>query len=206
MRRILLVRHGETSLGSDNRTEGQQDVALSDAGQAQADALATVLQPLPVDVIYSSDTTCAMETAQAINRHHDQRVRYEAALREIALGKFEGLTADEMRARYPQDFSAWEVDRSKATHGGETVNQLAARVRTLLEAITHDSERLTVVVAHSGPLRMLICEALRLPHSKYWRFNVDPASITELKLHHRSWTLHRLNDMSHITVDHENHA
>ena len=199
MKRLLLIRHGETNWNVEARLQGQREQTLNATGQAQVEALAQALRDVSIDIIYSSDLERALATAQAINTAHHLPIATEKRLREFSLGKFEGLTPDELRQRYPQDFEAWRADRSRATHGGETVAQVAARVETLLVEIERSLAKTVVVVGHGGPLRVMICKALRLPEAKYWRFRLDNAGIAELEHGQNHWLLIRHNDMAHLS-------
>ncbi len=180
--------------------QGQREQALNATGQAQVEALAQALCDVSIDVIYSSDLERALATAQAINTAHHLPIETDKRLREFSLGKFEGLTPDELRRRYPQDFDAWRADRSRATHGGETVAQVAARVDTLLAEIERSLAKTIVIVGHGGPLRVMICNALQLPEAKYWRFRLDNAGIAELERSQNHWLLIRHNDMAHLSA------
>jgi len=200
MKRLLLVRHGETDWNYEHRLQGQQDLPLNETGIQQVELLASHLAAEPFDAAYSSDLDRAYETARIINQHHDLVIRKDERLREIAFGKYEGLTYKDIQSRYPQEYSTWINDHSVATHGGETVGQLGARVGALLTQIEADTHTQTVlIVGHGGPLRMLIALALRMSPDKYWRFRMGNTSVSEVQANQKNWVLTRLNDQTHLS-------
>lgn len=200
MRRLILVRHGETDWNSEHRIQGQQDVSLNAAGLEQAERLAARFAEMRIDALYASDLSRAYMTAQAINQHHRLPIRKDERLRELGYGKYEGLTFGEIEKRHPQEYSAWVKDHSVSTHGGETVGQLHARAKSLLDQIMMTDDEVNVLVGHGGSVKMVICAALRLPEDKYWRFRLGNTGICELELRHEVWVLESMNDQTHLYV------
>lgn len=144
---LLLVRHGETDWNRDGRVQGHSDVPLNETGQAQAEALAEELRDEPVGAIYSSDLCRALDTAEAVAVRVGRAVEALPGLREKHFGTWEGLTREEILARFPDAVAGRWGD-------GETREQMDVRVLATLEAIAarHDDETV-VVVTHGGPLR-----------------------------------------------------
>lgn len=114
---LILVRHGETPENSIARIQGQQDTLLSENGRAQARLLAARFSRVwdgaadssfpaaTPDCIYTSDLSRAIETAQIIKETVSSlsplRIVTSPLLRERGFGVWEGLTAAEVRSRYP---------------------------------------------------------------------------------------------------------
>lgn len=146
MTTVLLVRHGETDWNRDRRLQGQTDVPLNDAGRAQAAALARELAGTEVDAVYSSDLARSLETARAIAEPHGLEVVTRAALRERHFGSWEGLTDEEIRARFPEAATGPWGD-------AETHEQLTERVLAALHEIAASHPGgVVVVVTHGGPM------------------------------------------------------
>ena len=70
MAQLLLIRHGETVWNREGRFQGAIDVPLSEKGKAEARQLGAYLRDKPLKAIYSSHLSRALETAQAVARHH----------------------------------------------------------------------------------------------------------------------------------------
>ncbi|MGH3064744.1 MAG: histidine phosphatase family protein [Gaiellaceae bacterium] len=148
--RLLLVRHGETDWNAERRVQGQTDRPLNETGRAQALELAAGLAAEPLDAVYSSDLARAFETARAIADRHGLLVAPLRALRERDFGTWEGLTDDEVLARYPEAHTAPWGD-------AETREELLVRtVAALRQIATNHPGGRVVVVTHGGPLRAML--------------------------------------------------
>lgn len=199
MVRLLLVRHGETAWNTAGRFQGQTDLPLSTAGQCQAKALGRALTAERVHALYSSDLQRTWETARIIAASLHLTVQPEPRLREMAFGHWEGLTFAEIQQRDPHTLAAWQADpEHMAPPGGETLLQVTDRVRTALHRlVSHCQEETVVLVAHGGPLRILLCLALGLASRAYWQFAITPGSLSELQVYEQGAVLTRLNDTHH---------
>ena len=102
MTRILLARHGETDWNLQQRWQGHTDTPLNETGRKQARALAEELAGEPIDAVFSSDLIRAHETARLIAVPRGLGVTALRDLRERHFGSVEGLTTDEVFARYPE--------------------------------------------------------------------------------------------------------
>jgi alpha-ribazole phosphatase len=193
--RLILVRHGETDWNAQRRYQGWSDLPLNEVGLQQADALAVHLAGEQLDAVYASDLERAMQTAQIIAEGHNQPVIADLRLREISFGDWEGLTFDEVRARWPGEVDAWLGDSLRiAPPSGETLAQVAGRVQDAFNDVAGKNEDRTVLlVAHGGPLRVLLCLALGLDVRAHWRFRLDAASVSELSVYDGEATLVKLN-------------
>jgi alpha-ribazole phosphatase len=200
MVRLLLVRHAATAWTAQGRFQGQTDVPLSPHGHRQVADLARRLRTETIHVLYASDLQRAWETAQAVATPHALRVQPEPRLREMAFGRWEGLTYAEMRQRDATGLAAWERDQLHiAPPGGETLLQLSERVRAAYTSIVSAGQDKTVgLVAHGGSLQVLLCLALGLPPQAYWQFAMAPASLSELCVYEHGAILISLNETHHL--------
>ena len=107
VRKVLLIRHGQTDFNRQRRLQGIMPVPLNQQGREQAAALAQHLRRQPIDAVFSSPLTRAKQTAQIIGQALKQPVQDDARLGEIDFGKFEGLTYSGVKARYPQAHRRW---------------------------------------------------------------------------------------------------
>ncbi|GAJ15856.1 unnamed protein product, partial [marine sediment metagenome] len=170
MMRVILVRHGETIWNEEQRYQGASDPPLSERGELQARRLAARLASESIGLIYSSDSTRALQTADQIAAHHGRQVRADPRLREMDFGDWEGLTYSEIRERYPQALARWQGDPlATSPPGGESLAQLAMRVGDVLDDFPKlDQAETVLVVSHGGPLRVLLCLALGLAPADHW--------------------------------------
>jgi broad specificity phosphatase PhoE len=150
MTTILLVRHGETDWNLERRVQGHTDRPLNETGRAQARALADELAAEQIDVIYSSDLIRAHETARIVAERKGLDVTAVAELRERDFGTWEGLTDDDVFARFPDA-------HHRAWGDAETKGEMAERVLEALRriALAHGDGRV-LAVSHGGPLRAVL--------------------------------------------------
>jgi alpha-ribazole phosphatase len=199
--RLLLARHAPTDWNRAGRFQGQRDIPLGPAGLRQAGLLAQRLAAEPIEQVYSSDLRRTRETAHVVSDTIGCPVVADARLRELHFGAWEGLHHDEIRQQYPRELAAWEADPARSPPpGGETLTQLADRVAAFLAALTPEGtpERTILVVAHRGSLQVLLCLALGLPPESRWKFEMAPASLSELRLYGEGAILNFLNDTHHL--------
>jgi len=198
--RLLIVRHGLTSWNNEGRFQGQTDVPLNQIGRRQAAALAKRLSTERIDAAYASDLSRAWETATAIIAHHACPLQAEPGLREMSFGDWEGLTYAEIQERDAQLLARWEVDElNLSAPAGETLHQIAQRVKTVFERITVKHPDDTVLlVAHGGALQVLLCLILGLPSQSYWQFHLDQASLSEVRIYPQGAILNLFNDTCHL--------
>jgi broad specificity phosphatase PhoE len=170
-RRVLLLRHGRTEWNASGRFQGQQDSALDLIGRAQAAAAAVAVAPMQPDVLLTSDLARAADTAALVAAEAGVAVTPEPRLREIHLGRWEGLTRAEVRALFPSEYAAWQAGLDERRGDGETYAEVGARA---VECVTEWLDRLgpgslVVAVTHGGTARATIGTLLSLDPDTWWR-------------------------------------
>ena len=170
IRRLVMLRHGQTDFNADSRMQGQLDSDLTELGRAQAVAAAEVLGKLQPLLIVSSDLHRAYDTAIKLGERTGLRVRADQRLRETHLGDWQGLTHTDIDAEAPGARLAWREDARWAPHGGESRVDVAARsVPLVAELVAGEPEwgvepdRPVVLVAHGGLIAALVAALLKLP-------------------------------------------
>jgi len=200
--RILLVRHGETAWNATGRLQGQSDTPLNALGHEQARRAAQRLACEPVRGLYSSDLARALQTAAIIGQALGLTVVTSSRLRERLYGAWEGLTAAEIQARYPEQFAAWRARSPDfAPPQGETRSQLLARALAELNAIAlrHVGE-MAVVVTHGGLCYVLISHFLGSVDGDHREFTFGNASIHTLETTADRWAVISVNEMAHLQI------
>ncbi|MGE4298489.1 MAG: histidine phosphatase family protein [Desulfovibrionaceae bacterium] len=195
---VLLLRHGRIPQVSPRRFVGQTDPPLDNVGRAQAEAVRRRLEDTPLARVVSSDLRRALDTAAIVCRGREMRIEPEPALREICLGAWEGLTVDEVRARFPGAYEARGQDMAHARpEGGESFADLDARAWPVFARVarTAHAAGATLVVAHAGVNRVLLCHALGMPLAHLFRLGQDYCCLNVIQPAHHGFVLHGLNQL-----------
>ena len=168
--RLILVRHGETEGESSIRYHGRTDVALSELGRTQMRLAARALEARRAGKtfahVFSSPLVRASEGARIVAGDAAPLVTIDD-FAEVHFGLFEGLTADEIRERYPDEFARWNADRLAPTYTypeGESRAAFTNRVERGLERMLtlwtpRDDDAL--LVAHRGVIRAIVRKLAR---------------------------------------------
>ena len=151
---LLLARHGETEWNRVGRWQGHADPPLNEAGRRQAEELAESVAGDGIVALYSSDLRRARDTARAVGHRLGLKVVEDAALREIDVGSWSGLTRAEVEQRFPEGYARWLA--GEIGHDGETREELTERVVNAATRIAagHPGESV-LVVTHGGVIRAL---------------------------------------------------
>ncbi len=186
---LFLARHGEVS--GTGAYIGSSDPPLTETGRSQALTLARALPLSPVRCL-CSPLLRARQTAGIVARYHDLAPEYIADLREIDFGRWEGLTFADIEASEAELVGRWLSDGADFTFPeGENIRSFRRRVCALAPALTALGN--TLVVAHGGVIRVLICYFLGLELDEYLSFDVRPGGLTILRINKGGATLKGFN-------------
>jgi broad specificity phosphatase PhoE len=171
VRRLVMLRHGQTEWNAGNRMQGQLDTELSELGRDQAVAAAEVLAKRHPLLIVSSDLRRAYDTAVVLTERTGSPLVVDGRLRETHLGDWQGMTHGEVDAVAPGARVAWRNDATWAPHGGESRVDVARRSVPLIAELVDsqsdwgadESDRPVVLVAHGGLIAGLTARLLGLP-------------------------------------------
>jgi len=199
--RLFLARHGDTELNSAERYWGCTDVKLSADGLRQAERLRDRLAEEKIDVVYSSDLKRASVTAETIASKHQLDVNHCEELREVDFGNIEGLTYDEIRQLHPEFFNKYWIRRLLDLRfpGGESIDELNSRVSKFTDRLKgHTAEKTILIVAHQGPLAILICQLLGVELQFRRQIRLSLASLSIVETYSQGAVVSLLNDATHL--------
>src|SRR2546429_244375 len=194
---IYLLRHGEVVHAETRRFIGHLDVPLSERGERQSRVQATRLADAELTAVFTSDLARARRTAEIIAAPHGLTPTVIPALREIAMGRWDGRTAEEIRGSEPAAFADWMARVGEFPFPeGESVPDLRARAWPAFEAIigAHAGESVAIV-AHGGTNRALLCTALGLELRRLLALGQDYGALSVLARVAAGWRLVRLNEL-----------
>jgi probable phosphoglycerate mutase len=154
---IYLARHGETEWNVARRFQGQQDSPLTERGRGQARAMGELVRDLIRQGegwrLVSSPLGRAWATANQIARASGLAVELDERLAEVSCGDWEGLLREDVIAEHGESLSGGELIFRGP--GGETYEQVLARVESFLADLPPEPERRMVVVSHGASGRVL---------------------------------------------------
>ncbi len=190
-RRLILLRHGRTEWNANRRYQGQLDPPLDEVGQAQAIEAAALVASMHPDVLVSSDLQRASQTAAKIASLTGLPLRVDARLRERHLGHWQGLTREEVAARFPEEFTDWQAGRDVHRRGGESRPEVAARALAVLAELPGTG--LIVLVSHGATSLCLSAALLGLPQTPSVLGPLANCHWSELRETDFGWTLRAHN-------------
>ncbi len=184
--RLLFVRHAPTAWNLDGRYQGRTDTPVGEAGAGEARRIAEALRGSDVDLVVTSPLRRAIDTAEVIAAAlGGVRSVVDDRLVEIAFGDWEGLTQDEIRARWPAVLRAWKrAPQSTRFPGGESLRDAEERVRDFLRTPPWRGEELVrgvVAVSHAGPIRLARLLAERRPLAQFREVPVATGTAQEFR-------------------------
>ena len=181
MKKLILIRHGETEYTKTRRYCGHEDIPLNAKGIKQAKRLSGKLKSMRVDRIYSSDLKRALETAKIA--FPKKTILKKKRLREIDFGEFSGLTFEEAKRIYPRSYKTWLNDPAKSRiPKGESMSILKNRVEACFKIIFGQNPKKTIaLVSHGGPIRIILLKILGQNLDKFWNIKQDTATINVIE-------------------------
>ncbi|MBB5883639.1 histidine phosphatase family protein [Xanthomonas sp. LMG 8992] len=200
MTTLILARHGHVDWIAPERFRGRAELPLSKLGALQAAALAArVAQSWAPDAIYTSPLSRCVRTGAAIAQTTGVPAKILDDLSDIDYGQWQGLTHEEVAARWPDLARAWFATPDLAViPDGETLADVLVRAMRVLHRLLRDHGSQTVVlVGHDSINRVILLQCLGLPLARYWRIKQEPCCVNEIAIEAGDFTLHRLNETHH---------
>ncbi len=199
MIKVYLMRHGQTEGNLKRFHQGWGDVALTDTGIAQAEALAALIEDTKFDRIISSDIHRTKQTA-AILFGAGESIEYDERIREINNSVLAGLSADAAYKIHGERYLKNKKMLDYSVVGGESAASMLTRTASFLREIEEDkvSEKIAVVT-HGGVVHALLSHVLgtSLQLSK---FRIDNCSVTKLRYKNGEWSVTYINRSAERTI------
>jgi probable phosphoglycerate mutase len=201
MTRFILIRHGQTEWNRIERFRGRADIPLNENGLSQAEAtgrrVAAEWQP---GAVYTSPLSRSVRTAEAVAKHFGLQVQQHPGLADIDYGKWQGLTPEEARQRWPDEIDDWYNQPQRARiPGGETLEELRRRaMQTVKELADRHPGETIVLVGHTVINRIILLGVLGLGNERFWRLRQDTCAINVFEAEDGDFTLVSMNDTCHL--------
>jgi broad specificity phosphatase PhoE len=108
-------------------------------------------------------------------------------LRDCDYGAWRGRGLDELQSSDPEALALWLTDPTAAPHGGESIVKLIDRVGSWLD-LSKETDH-AIAITHPAVIRAAIVRALNAPPQAFWRIDIAPLSLTDMRFNGRTWTL-----------------
>lgn len=197
--RVILVRHGQTEWNDGARFQGHLDSPLTPVGEAQAASIGRRIAGEKIAALYSSDLGRARQTADLIAVSVKLSIQLEERLRERSLGVFEGLTRDEVAARFPEEMRLYYTrDPHYVVPDGQSATQHFELGRSCLDelAARHPGESI-VAVTHGGLVQGMFRFVTGLGFEAPRRFAIRNAAYNVFLRDEGGWSLETWGDIAH---------
>lgn len=200
MTKIILVRHGRTPWNKDKIFRGTIDIPHDEVGTEEARLAGEWLKGETLHAAYASPLFRAMDTAQAIVRHHGLPVQALPGLIDLNYGDWQGVPLAEVKVRWADLYRQWETaPHTVRFPNGETLEECRARAWAAVEEVVKRHPRQTVALAaHRVVNKVLIAAFIGLDNSHFWRLGQDTTAINRFHLVGDIWHIGSINDTCHL--------
>lgn len=213
---FLFFRHGETDWNLQRIFQGHTDIPLNSTGQFQAEDLGRRVQDWGPDLILCSDLTRAIQTAQACQPYWNAPLIQSSDLREMNLGRAEGLHRDEVQNLVGPGWEKWvshhPADEDFRFPEGESKAEARARVLSFLENFVRQnpSVKRIAVSTHGGVLRRVThalpgtpVDGVPIPNCVSYRLRLENGNWSFVPVRERASVVVRAEDrvLSFFAVD-----
>jgi broad specificity phosphatase PhoE len=186
---LWLVRHGRTDANASGLLLGRHDPSLDELGRQQAVATAPVVSG--ARRVVSSPRARARQTAELLGL---SRVEVDERWAEIDYGELEGRPLLEV----PEEtWDTWRQDADFRPRGGESLSDVARRIRPACEELTR-REVEVVVVSHVTPIKLALAWALGVSELVSWRMQLSVAAVCRIETGAGGPVVHSYNDTCHL--------
>ena len=181
--KLIFIRHGQTDWNLQGKIQGSYDSNLNNTGIKQAMELSEVLLNLnyKFSKIYTSPQKRALQTAKILSKYSNIGYFPIDDLREINMGKWEGLSWKEVENNYLTEYREWYLNRQYTrTPNGESYEDMLKRVLKAINKIIDENTDDVVIVSHSAIIMGLQCYVTNTPFNDMLKFKTKNANITEI--------------------------
>ena len=193
--RLIFVRHGLSTFNKKGLIQGRtNDSLLAEEGYQQAKLVGKALIEINFDEIYSSPLIRAAETAKTIEKILPKKyeINFDKNLLEVDLNSWSGLTINEIKTNYPNEYKTWKNDpenllikrndKSSYKPIQNLFKQSNDFINVILNKYAQSEDANILIVAHNAILRCLILSLINQPKNSFKRIRLENASLSIINL------------------------
>lgn len=185
VRNIYVVRHCQPSFSSSKKfCIGKLDIPLSHEGREQAKNLLSYFSDKKISSIYSSNLKRARETAEILANNAAVPI-IKSEFSEIDMGKWDGLTFDEIKFLYPEEYKKRGEDfENYVVDGGESIKDCQSRAMSELYKTLNESSGNIIIVTHAGVIRAMLSSVEGISICEAFSYKIDYGSVKQFVVKH----------------------
>lgn len=198
---LYFLRHGETRASRMGGYCGTLDPDLSPEGHEMAEDFAAAYKDFPWNTVFCSPLKRTVATAEPLCDAAGMTPHLSEGLREIAFGRWEGKTPEEVDREFHDEYVRWLADPGwNAPTGGERAVDIARRSSLVLDEIDRTFfEGNVLIVSHKATIRIMLCSLLGIDVGRYRdRIHMPVASLSTVEMTEQGPMLKSLGDRSHL--------
>ncbi len=198
---LYFLRHGETTASRTGGFCGSLDPDLTPEGYEMAQDFAAAYKDLAWEAVFCSPMKRTVTTAQPLCEAVGLTPHLRDGLKEIAYGRWEGKTPEEVNREFHDEYVRWTADPGwNAPTGGEKGVDIARRSSMVLDEIerTHPSGSV-LMVSHKATVRIMLCSLLGIDVGRYrYRLGMPVAALSIVEMMEQGPLLRVMGDRTHL--------
>lgn len=196
MTKLILVRHALTNDNQDSRLSGHIDSMVSEEGKKQIKKLTNYLKNVHIDKIYTTTSKRTKDTVYELSNLKYINIIEKENLKEINFGDFEGMTFDEIKSKYPEEFQKMinEGYNYKYPNGESLIMTYGRVAKEVDEIILNNKDKTVLICSHGGTIRNIITHLISSSYEYHWNFRIDNASISILEVENGFAVINTMNN------------
>lgn len=189
---VFLTRHGQTEWNVQVRMQGRLNSPLTSEGIKGAMALRQKISGIPFTKCYTSPMPRALHTSLLLIGDRSVPLEIEREIAEMDLGSWEGMSAEEAKAEYPETFYKFRrrPDLFVPVSGGESFLSVVSRAEVFLKKLESlpDGTGPVLGVTHCILLQAIImlCDGREISTLRTAQ-EVDQTTLFHLQWDHKKW-------------------
>jgi broad specificity phosphatase PhoE len=181
MKELYFVRHGQTEWNAIRRMQGQWNSDLSELGREQAETNGKFLATLDIDHIVVSPLDRTRQTADIINQHLGLKVHYDDRIKEWDCGDWSGEMWDEVSAKWPEQFAAWQADQFNYRGPNcENYPDMIDRAKPFLHELDQTPHNRIAIISHGMIGRVMVACLLGFGPQQMFEFGQPNDTVFHL--------------------------
>ncbi len=179
--KIYVIRHGKTQANLENRFAGRSEEPLCQKGRSQLQELADTCAARGLTALYAGPLPRTMQSAQIIADTCGLTIHEAPGLIDINLPHWDGLTKDEIRQRFGDEYPTWLATPEKFQVAGcEDLEAVQKRAVAEVAEIAAREEGIVLLVTHLIVARCLLLHYTAQPISHFRDINVANGELVRL--------------------------